>query len=232
MCFSATTSLAAGTILCATGAVALKKAKTPPLKLFALTPLFFGVQQLSEAVVWFALNNPTNEWAASSLSAAVYSFLFFAWVLWPCFIPLFMLRLEKDVQRKKVLKYLLGIGIIVSSILIYVLINYEVWAVIENYHIRYDRNITSPYLWIFGIFYILPTVFSNFVSSVKWMGWLGVLNLLSYAISKVAFSGYIISVWCFFGAISSLLVLAIIVEAQREREDAGLSESKTSTLNF
>ncbi len=216
MCFSASTSFIASAVLGGIGTVALDRAKTPSMKIFALTPILFALQQFVEGIVWIALSNPEGEFASMWLSKAVYAFLVFAWVVWPVFIPFFMIKLEQDPQRKKVLKGLLVNGIIIAVILIYVLANYNMTAQVSDYHIRYDRDFQSDWVWVFAIFYLVSTVFPNFISSVNKMWYLGVINLASYVFAKIFFAGYVISVWCFFGAVSSLVVLAIILEAQKK----------------
>ena len=54
MCFSAATSFTAGTLLSVLGAVSLRHAQTRFEIPFAAIPLLFGMQQISEGVVWVA----------------------------------------------------------------------------------------------------------------------------------------------------------------------------------
>ncbi len=219
MCFSASTSFIASAVLGGVGAVALDRAKTSSMKIFALTPMLFAIQQFIEGVVWMALSNPEGEFASMWLSKAVYAFLVFAWVVWPVFIPFFMIKLEQDPQRKKILKGLLINGVVIAIVLIYILANYNMSAQISDYHIRYDRDFQTDWVWVFAVFYLASTVFPHFVSSVKKMWYLGVINLVSYVFSKIFFAGYLISVWCFFGAVSSIVVLVIILEAQKKTSE-------------
>lgn len=88
------------------------------MKIFALTPMLFAIQQFVEGIVWVALSNPESEFAAMWLSKTVYAFLVFAWVIWPVFIPFFMMKLEENPQRKKILKGLLinGFGFLLFFI--------------------------------------------------------------------------------------------------------------------
>lgn len=208
----------ASAVIGTVGTVAFKKSKTSSLKVFAITPIFFAIQQFVEGIVWISLSNPESEFAEMWLSKAVYAFLVFAWVIWPVFIPFFMIKLEQNSQRKRVLKGLLVNGVGVALILIYVLVNYNMTAQINDYHIKYDRNFQTDWVWVFAIFYLASTIFPTLISSVKKMWYLGGINLASYIFSKIFFAEHVISIWCFFGAASSLVVLAIILEAQKKTD--------------
>ena len=52
MCFSATASFAAGTVLLATGAFTMRMARNSGERPYALIPILFGVQQLIEGALW------------------------------------------------------------------------------------------------------------------------------------------------------------------------------------
>lgn len=83
MCFSATASFAAGTALIAVGGVSLRRSRGKAELPFALVPLLFGVQQLSEGLLWLSFSNDLpllKSWAT-------YAFSLFSHVLWPTFVP-------------------------------------------------------------------------------------------------------------------------------------------------
>ncbi|MBT8196242.1 MAG: hypothetical protein HKO56_07935 [Bacteroidia bacterium] len=216
MCFSAGASFGASVLIGAIGVAAVKKASTPAQKKFALIPIFFSIQQFSEGLTWLALSNPENTLMANWLPGSMHFFLFFAWMLWPVLVPYVIMVLETDVKRIKLLKSQLAIGALVSLTLAYVLIFHNVSATISEYHILYKSDINHPLKWAFSIFYVAPTVFSCFISSIKRMHFLGIINLTSYLFTVIAFSMTVTSVWCFFAAISSAVVLVIIYDLQKQ----------------
>ena len=61
MCFSATASLTAGGLLSLTGIATLKKAKDNKRNAFAAIPLIFGIQQITEGILWLSLENKLPE---------------------------------------------------------------------------------------------------------------------------------------------------------------------------
>jgi hypothetical protein len=98
MCFSAAASFSVSGILLVAGIATLRQAKERKVVPFALIPLIFSVQQLTEGVLWIALQNPEYEgWR----NAAAYVFMVFAQVVWPVWVPLSVLLLEKEEVRKK-----------------------------------------------------------------------------------------------------------------------------------
>lgn len=217
MCFSAEASFTASAVILTLGVVAMKKSRTVPQRVFATIPFFFGIQQLIEGVLWLVLSHNGNFIWKQILTQA---FLFFAWVIWPVFVPISMRMLEKKRLRKKTLTVFLFIGCLVSAGFIYVLAFHNVRAAINSWHIDYTFDYHPAYSWVASSLYLVPTVVSLLVSSIKRMWLFGLLNMLSYALTKVFFKSYVISVWCFFGAISSVIILLIILEMNRQKKEA------------
>ena len=217
MCFSATVSFGASALIGTTGVIAYNKAQTKPQKAFAAIPLFFAVQQFAEGLTWLSLSNSNDTSYDFLMPGSSYAFLFFAWIVFPFFIPLVMYGLEKDPGRKSIIQFILIVGTLVSMTLAYVLIRYPVETYINGHHIDYEAALSHPLTWALSVFYIIATVFACLFSSVKKMWILGVINLASYAFSKIMFSSTVISIWCFFAAISSVLILIIITELVQDK---------------
>ena len=57
MCFSASASFIAGTSLSALGVVSLRRTELKTEQPLAMIPLLFGLQQLSEGVVWLTFSH-------------------------------------------------------------------------------------------------------------------------------------------------------------------------------
>jgi len=58
MCFSPEASFAGGIIISAIGAATVTKVHNPSQIVFASIPMFFGIQQIAEGVLWMALPDP------------------------------------------------------------------------------------------------------------------------------------------------------------------------------
>jgi hypothetical protein len=216
MCFSATASFTTASVLLVTAAVSLKKASAPRQQLFAAIPLVFGLQQLSEGFLWLSFSSDSAE--SNQLLTA--TFLFFAHVIWPFYIPLAYRMLENNERLKKILTVLVIIGAIVSAYLLFCLFYYPVHARITAHHIYYDLD--YPDLKGLGkLFYFIPTMIPPFVSGIKWMWVLGTLNVASFLISKFWFKDHIISVWCFMAAVISVVILLFVIRMNRPEKRNG-----------
>ena len=218
MCFSATASFGASALLGGVGAKALKEANTPGEKLFAMTPVLFAAQQLVEGFLWVTLSNNPGANAQALGQVLTLMFLFFAWVIWPTFIPLFNYLLEKRKTQKRILLGMVIWGIIISIFLFYTLYSVPILSEIRAHHIFYGRVVPFPNSWILGTLYFIPIVSPFFISSTPKMWYLGMVNVLAFVLSMTIFKSYLISVWCFFGAVASVFVLVVLLELRNQKQ--------------
>lgn len=209
MCFSTSASFGAGAVLAVIGVVTIKKAKAPNQVLFAGIPFLFSLQQIDEGFLWLAL---TNNYSAAMKEITTYIFLFIAQVIWPLLVPLSISLLEKNGKRKTFLQVSIFIGAIISVYLTYCLINYPVNSKIIGYHISYSQNYPASLSIIGGILYVLATVFPPLISSFKRMWYLGLSILISYIMTRIFYTDYIVSVWCFFASVISISVYAVMTD--------------------
>ncbi|MDF9797082.1 hypothetical protein OKW21_002345 [Catalinimonas alkaloidigena] len=209
MCFSAEASFGAGAVIAVVGAFAMQKASTASQGGLAAIPLFFAIQQCLEGMLWITIHH--LEYLLWQ-QIGTYGFLLFAWVVWPVYIPFAIRLLEKDPRRRKWLALLIGVGSFVSLCFAYILIFHHAEASIAGNHITYtqDFRYDEPFSWITSAFYFIPIALSPFVSSIKKIWFLGITIITSFIITKIYFQDHLISIWCFFAAIMSILVLWII----------------------
>lgn len=206
MCFSASASFTAAGILVVIGMVSTAKAKER-YRLLAFAPFLFAVQQAIEGLLWLSF---VHTKMMTYQSYFVYGFLLCAFVLWPILVPVSLYRIE-IIRRKKILLSLCCMsGIFTAFSLFSYLYTYGATAMVINHHIVY--MIHYPHiLWSFGtLLYILSTVLPFFISSIR-LGWLlGTCLLISYSATYFFYQQALISVWCFFAALLSILILIII----------------------
>ncbi len=212
MCFSATASFGAGAALAVISYATVRKVQSYQQLVFASIPLIFCIQQISEGFLWLALSDPAY---APLKYITMYIFLIFAQIVWPTWIPLSIYILEKNSKKKKILRLFVGIGSLVSLYLAYCMIANPVDAKIVGYHVSYIQDYPLAFQFSGGLLYIVATILPPFVSSIKKMKILGAAILISYCITRLFYEDYIISVWCFFATVISLVVLAIMYEVKK-----------------
>lgn len=200
MCFSATASFIAGTALSATGVATLRKTETKSEIPFAAIPLFFGLQQIFEGLVWLSFSSGSlilNKIAA-------HAFLLFAYVLWPIFIPFSVRLLEPDTSRKKLLSVFQIAGIGAGLYLLFFMFYHPLVSQIEHKSIVYFLHL--PYGFAVTSLYVLVTCGSLLFSSHKIINIFGILAAMSFAVAYYFYTVALVSVWCFFAAILSVVI--------------------------
>jgi hypothetical protein len=201
MCFSASASFTASVALVALGSFAVRKARNRAELPYAMIPVLFGIQQALEGALWltFADRAPTLN------VGLTHAYSFFSHVLWPIYVPLAALAIEPSAIRRKVLGGIAFVGAAVGLYLLLMLIQLPITARVVENHIFYD----SPHFYVrlTMALYLLGTCVSLMVSSHRRVAVFGMAAFAS-AVAAYAFYAYwFISVWCFFSAVMSLIVL-------------------------
>jgi hypothetical protein len=94
-----------------------------------------------------------------------------------------------------------------------VLLFYRVQVVPSHHHLHYQFDFppaTKNLFWIFSLLYIMATIIVPLISGIKRMKWLGIVFLSSYVVAIIFYNGFVISVWCYFAALLSIVVLWIV----------------------
>lgn len=200
MCFSATASFVAGTSLSAIGMATLQRVERKSEIPFALIPLLFGIQQLTEGIIWLTFSHD----APVLRQAMTYVYSGFSHVLWPIYVPFAMGLMETARWRRKAFSIFQIAGLAVGLYLLYAIIRRSIVAEVVSQHIVY----VSPhfYLPVVIVLYLSATCVSCFFSSHRFVNLFGVLALLSFLGAYVIYTQALVSVWCFFAAILSILI--------------------------
>ena len=233
MCFSAAASFTAGVGLLIVGTVTTRRARRRVELPFGAIPLLFGVQQLIEGALW--LTFPSKAPLLNTILTHVYSL--FSHVFWPIYVPIAVLLLEPILWRRKVLVGIALAGAAVGLYLLYFLVRLTIVAQVVVRHIEY----VSPHFYIVAVMglYVLGTCVSSFFSSHLWVRLFGVTAVVSFVAAYAFYAAWFISVWCFFAAALSVIVLMYFLrepqndfgdwlhtpEPRPERKDMGAGAS-------
>lgn len=204
MCYSASASLTGSAILATMGVYTLKKISGKEEIFLASVPLFFGIQQGIEGLLWVSIN-ASNHHQFNSYLAAV--FLFFAYCFWPIWVPVSSYFIETNPMKKKII-FLIGvIGTLVSIKLSYYLfIFFEVEPKIISNSIYYFVT-TSKENFLLASLYIGVICGSFFISSHLILRVLGLCWFVSSVFSLAFYYNNFTSVWCFYSAILSMIII-------------------------
>jgi len=219
MCFSANASFATAGTLTIVGILSIRSAAhNKSLIPLAASPFFFAAQQACEGIVWITLNN--GDTVSLLHQFGTYGFLFFASAWWPAWIPFTFFIAETHPHRKKLLFIKTIIGSITATLLFISWTFYTTGAVIIDHHISYpaphypfgitNAHIAQAVAWPIALFYCISTITPFFVSSIPYVWILGIIVgiglISSYIFYMIAFP----SIWCFFAAISSVLLYFVV----------------------
>lgn len=212
VCFSATASFVTAAVLAVAGAVTLSRVNEPRELPLAATPMLFALQQGIEGMLWLTL--PTAPDGAIS-TGLTYLFLFFAGVLWPVYAPVAVLLIEPDQRRRHFMFACLAIGICVAANLFWWILTRGHGAAILGGHIVYgadDRRVD-----VVGLAYLAVTGLPLLLSSRRTVVALGAIVLSGSAIAYAFYWEAFVSVWCFFAAAASGVILYHFESSHRYR---------------
>lgn len=216
MCFSAQASFTATALLSVIGLLSLKIARKKSERLLALTPLIFAIQQFCEGVLWLTL--PINALGLIS-KLSMYSFLFFALLFWPVWVPLGTYSIEKNSDRKKLLRGFVVLGIVTAALLLWFIPVGSISAHIVDNHLWYDLAVPAESWWnsVLSVMYLFSVAIPLFVSTTPYLWAIGIAVTSAYALTFLFYPLVLLSVWCFFAAIISSLILYTIYKTAKQK---------------
>jgi hypothetical protein len=213
---SAAGSFAMSLLLSAVGAASI--ARSPARRrMFAAIPFLFAVQQAAEGAVWLTMGDPRS---AVLHAIAVNLFLGIGLVVWPTWLPLALSLIEQKPFRQWSLESLSRFGTVVSTCAAVLLLRWRPGARIVAHGITYDslpgQDLADQLICLsaYGVAVIVPL----FVSTERSMRTMGLLLVAALVVAGAVPPSARTSVWGFFAAVSSCLVLA--AEWRERRADA------------
>lgn len=201
MCFSATASFGAGTVLLGIGVLTWRSAQQPAEWPFAAIPLLFALQQFIEGSIWLSFGGgwaSLNAWMTDAYG-------FFSHVLWPVFVPLAVLLIEPRGARRHAQAVLLAAGVVAGGGLLWSIAAGGIASRPAGHHIEYI--VPHGYSEMTMTLYLLSTGVSMLMSSHRTVRLFGLLALLSFGVAYAVYTTWFVSVWCYFAALLSTVVL-------------------------
>ncbi len=222
MCFSATASFVTGVLLIPVGlrSVSLALRQDPSRWLpLAVTPLLFAGQQALEGIVWLVLDQALP---GSLLRPAALAYLGFAFALWPVWMPWCSLRLaagRTGVGRQWLMRLCGAMGCLLAARLWIPLLLAPglIDPIVRHGSIDYQASLSGPALLGHqpgSLLYALIVCLPLLLTSSRRLRWLAVALALAFVVVQVAYLHAFSSVWCYFSAILSVLVVWVLREEE------------------
>jgi hypothetical protein len=207
MCFSAGMSFYTAALLLSIAIQSYRKVRAPQQILLALMPLLFAVQQAAEGFLWILI---PQKLYPGLITGFQYVFLTFALIIWPLYIPLTLLFLEKNSIRRACMAGCFIIGCAWSLASLWTLVHQGALVDIRCCHILYELvGMTSGH--VMRVLIYCCAVLVPFLVSSSWaLRIFGALLGLSCLITYYVWYTHFISVWCFFAALLSAGVLVML----------------------
>lgn len=203
MCFSPEVSFTAAVALGITGIMTLKNTTSRSQFFLAAIPFLFAIQQFAEGLSWLHLSY--NVGSPENFKITKQTFLFFAFLIWPIWIPLAFFMVEKIAWRRYVMLFLLIGGVVLTTLHTYYAMKIDTSAKIVNHSIQYNGAFPN-HLFLYTTIVVLPCL----ISSLKNIWIYSILVLISFLIAAYFYQTTFISVWCFFAAVMSLSIYKIL----------------------
>jgi hypothetical protein len=207
-----TADLVAGTALVPVAALSLAKVRHRREIPFAALPALFAAHQLMEVAVWAGLDGEVSPGVAE---LAMRAYLFIAWPLLPTYMPLAVLLIDE--RRRAAIAPFVILGLVVSAYLGFVVLANPVEVVRHDHGLEYLNVVQHPLVW--AVLYIVAVVGPLLLSGYRSIVAFGVLNLVGLVLVAVFYMQSFASLWCFFAAVGSILVLVHMIR-RRSAPDA------------
>jgi hypothetical protein len=208
MCFSATASFSAAAVCGAIGVPTVRRASRPDLML-AFIPMMFALQQALEGVEWL-----TN--AEGLGRCAGYDFAIIAFCIWPLYVPVAAWLSETDPWRRRTMLGFVLLGAVAAAVAAWVLHKGLTIDFATN-QIRYlpARRYPPIFDYIYAAIVTVPLLLHrNIYLRIN-----ACVVLVFFAASILLFNPARYSVWCFFAALSSILLFFFVASRSKPAQD-------------
>lgn len=212
MCFSATASFVTAGVTAVVGIASLNRTRNAREWPLAAVPLVFAAQQGVEGLLWLTLPAAPDVAAPTFLP---YLYLLFAEVLWPVYAPVACLMIEPDKRRQLTMAVCLTTGLAVAAFYLSSIVTHPPTARIIGGHLAYVSE--RPVSYLMGALYLLATGGAIASSSHRAMIVLAAIVMAGAIVSYTLYWESFVSVWCFFAAAASVVILAQFEWAHRRR---------------
>lgn len=223
MCFSPEVDLVAGIVIGAVGIDALRHVRRPAQLPLAILPMLFALHQLVEAVVWWSLQ---GTFPAALGQVAEWLYLTIAFGLLPVLVPFAVGALE-PVSRRRVVGVFVAVGVVVAVVLMYAVVRGPIVSSVEGHHLEYHVDLAHG-RWLV-LLYVLATCGALLASAHRHVRVYGAVNLVMVILLAWLNQAALISLWCGWGAVTSVVIAAHLRRGDQHEESEATVEGQPGT---
>jgi hypothetical protein len=218
VCFSPEADLIGGLVVTGAGLDAVRHVRHRREIALAALPLAFGAHQVIEAFAWWGLAGAVPPDVGE---AAAWLYLLIAFLL-PAAVPLVLRAVEEDPRRRRAMGWLAVLGAVVSSVLIVQLGQGPLVVVDAGRYLDYDAGLS--YGGQTAALYVAATCLPLLLSSIRRVRWFGVANLAAVLVLARLLASGIISLWCAWAAVTSIVIVIHLRWRPAGPDDATVGE--------
>jgi len=215
MCYSPEADVIAGLAVGAIGVDAVRHVDDRRYLALAAVPLVLASHQLIEAIAWWGLRGRVP---AEAGEFAATTYLVIALGVVPFLVPYAVMRAEPDVARRRWLTLFVVMGAAVAAVLLWSLATSGHSVSIGGRYIAYA--VAIPAGGVVTACYFAATCTPLLLSSHRRLVLFGIVNVPMFLLLSLVLSQGLISLWCVWAAISSVVVAGLIREISTQRERA------------
>ncbi|MGI9641510.1 MAG: DUF6629 family protein [Acidimicrobiia bacterium] len=223
MCYSPEADVIAGLVVGAIGIDAVRHVDDRRYLALATVPFVLAAHQLIEAVAWWALRGQAPA-EAGELAAATY--LVIALGVVPFLIPYAVFRAEPNRTRQHWMAPFVVMGAMVGVVMLSSMGANGYTVAIGGRYLAYE--VAIPHGGVATAFYFAATCAPLLLSSHRRLVLLGAVNVPVFLGLTLLLSQGLISLWCVWAAISSLVIAGLIRDtaAQRGRATRSVAHAR------
>jgi len=201
VCFSPEADLVTGIVVSGVGVDALRRVPDRRWLPLAALPLLFGLHQIVEAFAWWGMRGDLPRQVGDG---AAWAYLALAFLVVPVLVPAGVRSAEADPGRRaRLLPFVVG-GAAVAAALLPGLLNGGAGGEVACRYIAYDAGVSYGGYVLPA--YVAATCAPLLLSSSRRLVRFGVANLVAVALLGWLLARGLISLWCLWAAVSSVVI--------------------------